>query len=67
MREMSQEDFLEILDIRPEGSLENLNLKPEDLLIPKLFKEALLNDKNALAEICWKIHLKLLDVVNKPS
>ena len=36
MREMSQEEFLKILDSRPEGSLENLNLRPEDLLIPNL-------------------------------
>ena len=35
-----------------------------NLIFKRSINEALLNDKDALAEICWKIHLKLLDVVN---
>ena len=56
MREMSQEEFLKILDSRPESSLENLNLRPEDLLIPKLFKLVSLeiNDISKLNEVSFK-------------
>ena len=40
------------------------NVFASNLIFKRSTNEAMLNNKNVLAEICWKIHLKFLSIVN---